>query len=116
MEALPLKTTKQKKDIPDLLSPDHTSFPAAYFDGAAQPGACRCGFIIMINEYTHFSSYGNGRLSSNNKAEAIVLAGLLKLCLFLDIQQVSIFGDSKVLVDSVTKKNHIMALHLAGWR
>lgn len=86
MEALPLKTTKHKKDIPDLLSSDHTSFPAAFFDGAAQLGTCGCGFIIMINEYTHFSTYWNGGLISNNKAEAISLAGLLKLCLFLDIQ------------------------------
>lgn len=69
-----------------------------------------------MNEITRFSTYWNGGFDSNSKAEAISLLGLLKFCLFLDIHQVSIFGDSKVWVDSVTGKNHILAPHLIGWR
>lgn len=101
---------------PDLRSTDHSSFSVAFFDGAAQRGSCGCGFFIMMNEYTHFSTYWNGGFGSNNKAEAIALAGLLKLCIFLEITQVAIFGDSKILVDSVKRKSHIWAPHLAGWR
>lgn len=31
-------------------------------------------------------------------------------------EQVAIFGDSKILVDLVNRRNHILAPHLTGWR
>lgn len=68
----------------------------------------------MMNENTHFSIHWNGGSGSNSKAEAMALPGLLKFCLFLDIQQVSVFGDSKVMVDFISRKNHILVPHLTG--
>lgn len=45
----------------------------------------------------------------------MALAGLLSICLFFNIQRVSIYGDSKVMVDFVAGKSHINSLHLAAW-
>lgn len=49
-------------------------------------------------------------------AEAMALSGLLKFFIFLDIQKVAFYGDSKLWVDSVNQKNFIQAHHLSGWR
>lgn len=116
LESLPQKIIKHKKNLPTLTISEQSSQPSAFFDGAAQKGQCGCGFYIKINESTHFSSFWHGGHGSNNMAEAIALTGLLKFCIFLDIQQVAIFGDSKILVDSVNRRNHIVAPHLTGWR
>jgi len=45
----------------------------------------------------------------------MALAGLLSFCLFLNLQDVSIFGDSKVMVDYVLGKNNILKPQLVGW-
>lgn len=45
----------------------------------------------------------------------MALDGLLYFCSFLDISDVSIFGNSKVMVDFVLKENNISMPHLAGW-
>jgi len=61
------------------------SFPRAFLDGVAQHGRCACGILISINEDQHFSIYWNGGKGTNNKAEAMALAGLLHLSSFLYI-------------------------------
>lgn len=48
-------------------------------------------------------------------AEAMALTGLLSFCLFLDLHDVSIYGDSQVLVNFIAGKNTISKAHLAGW-
>lgn len=48
-------------------------------------------------------------------AEGMALNGLLSLCLFLDLHDVSIYGDSQVLVNFVSRKNIITQSHLASW-
>ncbi len=69
----------------------------------------------MVDESTHFSIHWNGGSGSNSKAEAMALAGLLKFCLFLNLHHVSIYGDSKVMIDYISGKIHITAPHLNGW-
>lgn len=114
-EALPQKSISQKKVAYAGQIKECSSFPKAFFDGAEQQGFCGCGFLIMTNENTHFSIHWNRGIGSNSKAEAMALAGLLKFCLFLDLQQISVFGDSKVMVDFVSRKNLILVPHLIGW-
>lgn len=87
----------------------------AFFDGPEQQGLCGCGVLIMVDESTQFSFHWNGGSGSNSKAEAMALAGLLYFCLFLNLQHVSIYGDSKVMVDCTSGKIHISASHLNGW-
>lgn len=113
-EGLPQNPLKPKKGCPFRSSKELSAFQRAFFDGAEQNGSCGCSFLIMVNENIHFSIHGNGK-GSKSKVEAIVVAGLLKFCLFLDIQDVTVFGDSKVMMDFVSRKNHILMSHLAGW-
>eukprot|EP00253_Pinus_taeda_P024795 PITA_24795 len=114
-EALPQKSLKKNKSASRDLSEDPSFYPRAYFDGVEQLGSCGCGAIIMVNENIQFSAHRNGGKGTNSKAEAMALAGLLKLCIFLNIQDVLVFGDSKVMVDFVSGKNHIFMPHLVGW-
>jgi len=92
-----------------------TSFPRVFFDGVEQLGLCGCGVYIIVNESSQFFIHWNGERGSNNKVEAMALAGLLFFCSFLNILSVSIFGDSKVIVDFVEKKINIFKPHLVGW-
>lgn len=48
-------------------------------------------------------------------AEAMALARLLTFCIFFDIHLVSIYGDSKIVVDHVLGKGRIGCPHLTGW-
>lgn len=114
-EALPQKSINHKRVDSSDQSMERCPFPMAFFDDVEQQGTCGCGILIMINENTQFSIHWNGGRGSNSKAEAMALAGLLKFCLFLDLQHVSIFGDSKVMVDFISRKNQILVPHLIGW-
>ena len=57
----------------------------------------------------------NGGKGTNSMAEARALAGLLAFCIFFYIQSISIFGDSKIMIDHVKGKYHIRSSHLTGW-
>lgn len=61
---------------------------------------------------TPFIGMGKG---TNTLAKAMALAGLLSFCPFLNLQDVSIFGDSKALVDYVSGKISISRPLLVGW-
>jgi len=89
--------------------------PRAFFDGAEQGGQCGCGDIIWVNENNQFLIHWNGGRGSNRKVEAMALTGLLHFCLFLNLQEVSIFGNLKVMVDFVLGKNNIIKPQLIGW-
>lgn len=51
--------------------------PCAYFDGVAQHGMRTCGVYINPADSQAFEIYWNSRPGSNNRAEAVALAGLL---------------------------------------
>jgi len=48
-------------------------------------------------------------------AKAMALAALLSFCIFFDIHLVSIYGDSKLVIDHVLGKCRITYPHLLGW-
>ena len=110
----PTKSYKRKKSNKKEQAHDHTMLPRAYFDGATQNNSCGCGVHIIMDEKLQYLISWNGGNDSNCKAEAMTLAGLLTFCLFFNIECVTIFGDSKVMVDYVLGKNHISDPHLAG--
>lgn len=114
-EALPQKAIIQRRGESSDQSLENSPFPKAFFDGAEQQDSCGCGILIMVDENTQFSIHWNGGRGSNSKAEAMALTGLLNFCLFLNLKHVSIFGDSKVMVDYIFGKNHIAVPHLIGW-
>lgn len=75
--------------------------PRTYFDGAAQHGICSCGVYIKIAGDQAIEIYWNAGPRSNNRAEAVALAGILSFCNFLDIPFLQIYGDSRIIIDHV---------------
>lgn len=94
---------------------DPTGIPRAYFDGAAQNGICACSVFIITMENQHIDIFWNGGKGSNNKVEAMALAGLLIFCDYLNIQYLQIFGVSKVIIDHVKSIHSIKNHNLSGW-
>ena len=113
--SLPEKPPKEKGLIPIMDDQSHNMFPKAFFDGAAQNNSCGCGIHIIMDENTQFLISWNGGKGSGCKVDAMALPGLLYFYFFFNIQSVSIFGDSKVMVDFVLGKIHISNPQLAGW-
>lgn len=112
--SVPKESPKMKKSnrngSPDpLLRP-----PLAFFDEAANRNSCGCGVFIIISEHLHYRLAWNAGNGTNNMAETMALAGLLAFCIYFDIHSISIFGDSKLLVDHVNGKCIIRCPHLAG--
>lgn len=48
-------------------------------------------------------------------AEAMALSGLLHFSIFLNIQSLQIYGDSKLIIDHVIDKNSIINHKISGW-
>jgi len=89
--------------------------PCAFFDGAQQNNICGCGVHIVMNDKQQFFLSWNGGHGSNNMVEARALTGLLSFCAFMDIQCISIYDDSKSLIDHVNGACLIICPHLFGW-
>lgn len=102
-EGLLQKPLKLKKDVCLDLSMELSAFPT-----------CGYGFLIMVNENFHFSIHWNGK-GSNSKAEVMVVAGFAKILSFPWYSGCHSFWDSKVMVDFVSRKNHILIPHFVGW-
>lgn len=92
-----------------------TGFPRAFFVGAEQRNTCGCRVHILMDEELQYFISWNGRKGTNSSAEARALAGLLAFCIYFDIQAISIFGDSKTVIDHVNGTCHIKNPHLARW-
>lgn len=92
------------------LSTEPRGIPLAYFDGMAQHGYFACGVYIIPMEGQQIEIYWNGGVGSNNNVEVMELVGLLSFCDFLNIQELQIFGDSKVIIDHV-RSNHVIKKH-----
>lgn len=89
------------------------SYPAAFFDGAEQSKRCGCGVHIILDDKMQYHLSWSGGRGTNNLAEARALAGLLAFCSFLEIQDISIYGDSKIMVDHIRGSCHIDYPHLS---
>lgn len=94
---------------------DGVAFLRAFFDGVAQHRICACGVYIIPSDGQQYEIYCNGGAGSNNKVEAMAPAGLLSFCEFLNIQELKIFGDSKMIIDHVRSKHVIKNINLSGW-
>lgn len=92
-----------------------SSLPRAFFNCATQNGVCGCGFHIQADENCLLFAHWNRGRGSNLMAEAMALTGLLSFYLFLNLQDISFYGDSKVLVDYMAGKISISRPHLEGW-
>ena len=83
--------------------------PWAYFDGASQcePPLGGAGVVIHISSKRKLLvKYAMGQ-DSNNREELGALWAALKVALNNQIQDIHIFGNSKVVVDWVNGRNNI---------
>lgn len=71
--------------------------------------------LVYIKFIVIYSLSWHGGFGSNFLAEARALSGLVAFCVFLGIQSISIFGDSKSLIDHVNDLGLINCPHLLGW-
>lgn len=114
-DSVPIKGPKLKKMDRNALPDSFLRSPMTFFDGAAQRNSCGCGVYIIINEHLYYRLSQNAGLGTNSMAEAKALVGLLAFCVYSDIRSISIFGDSKSMVDHVNGNSLIRCPHLAGW-
>ena len=104
--------------LPDLsarIRPHQISLPALYFDGASVDGMAGCGAWIKLTESERYHMYGCGGPGSNNKAEVMALWGGLHIAQDLQVQGVSIYGDSLLVINWITNKYQMKSSHLQGW-
>ena len=88
--------------------------PWAFFDGASQgdPLLGGAGAIIFFSTTKKKKiKYAMG-LASSNKAELSTLWATLRVAQNSQIQEIQIFGDSKVVIDWANEQNNIRAPHL----
>lgn len=74
-----------------------------------------CGVFIFMDKFLHYNLYWNTGMSTNSLAEVKAFADLFAFCMFFDINFISIFGDSKTMVDHVNSNSLIKCLHLTYW-
>lgn len=75
-----------------------------FFDVAVQQGICGCGVFIIPNVGQKYEIYWNGETGTNNKVEVMALARLLSISDFLNLPELKIYGDFKMIIDHVRSK------------
>lgn len=114
-DGLSFKSHRRNKNCNTEAVVPHRNPPCAFFDGAEQSNICGCGVHVIMDEELQYFIAWNGGHGTNSLAEARALAGLLAFCVFFGIKNISIFGDSKTMIDHVNGACHIRCPHLAGW-
>lgn len=113
--SLPFKMTCHKNKNSKEQCSLQMGFLQDLFDGASQQGIFSCGIHIEMNEEWQIFIYWNGGKGKNNKVEAMALASLLHFGTCLNIQNLHIFGDSKIIIEHVKRKLFIKFPMLLGW-
>jgi ribonuclease HI len=90
----------------------------AFFDGASEAGGTNCGAGDVIKscslkEYRWFLNCGEG---TNTKAELMGAWAALFIAKQLDISDIQLFGDSKVIIEWLRKKANLRAINIEGWK
>eukprot|EP00253_Pinus_taeda_P001784 PITA_01784 len=98
-DSVPIKQHKMKKGHMKEKECPLNRIPSAFFDGAKQHNIYGYEVHIIMDEKLQYLISWNGGKGTNSLAEARALAGLLALCVFFDIQEISIYGDSKTMID-----------------
>ena len=91
------------------------SIPAIYFDGASPADMTGCGAWIKLSGSERYNICWNGGPGTNNKAKIMALWGGLLIAHDMQLQGVSIYGDSQLIINWVTNSYLMMTPHLQGW-
>ena len=87
-----------------------------FFDGALKgnPGLAGCGGVITESNGNVISTYSWGLgTDSNNKAEFCGLLQRLRIAQTKGITNIMVFGDSRLLIQAIIRKNRPSHIHLA---
>ena len=90
--------------------------PCLFFDGASKgnPGLAGCGGVIISANGNVISNYTWGLgIDSNNTTEFCGLLQGLKIALAKGITKMSVFGDSRLLIQAIIKKKRPSQINLA---
>jgi len=100
----------------DLKLPE--GYTLACFDGAAQSNGLCCGaggifktHLLRITKW--FLNCGAG---TNTKAELMGLWASLSLASIWSINHLLVLGDSRVIIDWITKKSKLHSVHVECWK
>lgn len=94
--------------------PHEINYPPGFFDGAAQNQRFGCSAWLLITP-CHYKIYWFGGIGTNMMAKALALWGLMWFANHLCIDRISIYGDSKVLIDHLNKESSINQTILPTW-
>jgi len=95
--SLDIRNRKENHKPPD----PHLEYPSNFFNGAAQRNTWGCGIWIALSKELEYKVHWNEGSGTNTRAEAMSLWGLIWFTHFLNIPDIHIFGDSKIIIDHV---------------
>jgi ribonuclease HI len=90
----------------------------AFFDGASEAGGSNCGAggVIKSCSSMEYRWYLNCGAGTNTKAELMGAWAALFIAKHLDILDIQLLGDSKVIIDWLKKKANLRAINIEGWK
>jgi ribonuclease HI len=93
-------------------------FTCAQFDGASSAGGLNCGVggFIIGQDSSRYRWYINCGEGTNTKAELLGAWTTLTLANHLNIQNIQVMGDSKVVIDWLNHKGNLQSTAIEGWK
>jgi len=91
------------------------AYPVGYFDGAAQESRGGCGFLPRLSESHSFKGWMAVEESTNNFSELVAAWALLFWARHMDIRELRLFGDSRVVIDWLNSQAAIHSINLHHW-
>ena len=108
-------TIKPITDFCIRIRPHEVAIPSVYFDGACREGDMGCGSWIKLSQRERIHIHWNGGQGTNNKAEVIALWGGLRFAAYLQLQDIHVYGDSKIFIGWITNLASLIPTELQGW-
>jgi len=90
--------------------------PIGFFDGAENKDKCGIGVHIKLDLHHSYKAHGAIGSGTNIRAELIALWLALLLCRKLNIKDVHIAGDSKVVIDCFNNRATLNIMLLQAWK
>ena len=86
-----------------------------FFDGASNHDFCGCGIVLVLSKDHFLHICLGGGLGSNTKDELLSLYGIMFIASHLGVLDISIFGDSKIIIDWQNDLSNLRVISLKQW-